>query len=184
MNDQWREILSKASPFVVVEARERDLDRLRYIENSWGSVTVKIIRGLKSRTNEDFFNEIAASLQFPYYFGGNWDALNDCINDMSWLSANQYILVFSNADRLLSEESPDQLGTLFDILRKAGLRWGLGSNHDIRHHAQGIEGKHEGAKFSFIMQVEDYQHAEEVFRQQVSERGIPLNRLPPLDHIK
>jgi hypothetical protein len=29
--------------------------------------------------------EFAASFQFPYYFGENWPAFDECINDLSWL---------------------------------------------------------------------------------------------------
>ena len=30
----------------------------------------------------------AAALQFPDWFGHNWDALADCITDLSWLPAH------------------------------------------------------------------------------------------------
>jgi len=30
----------------------------------------------------------AAALHFPDWFGHNWDALSDCLTDLSWLAAH------------------------------------------------------------------------------------------------
>jgi len=38
-------------------------------------VAVRFIRGKKSQDRVACFNEFSASLQFPYYFGENWDHL-------------------------------------------------------------------------------------------------------------
>jgi hypothetical protein len=42
------------------------------------------VRGDRSRDEEHFMTEVAAVLQFPYYFGENWDAFWDCMRDLSW----------------------------------------------------------------------------------------------------
>ena len=39
------------------------------------------VRGNKSPDDAHFFDELAAALQFPYYFGQNWSAVRDCITD-------------------------------------------------------------------------------------------------------
>jgi hypothetical protein len=36
---------------------------------------------------------VASELGFPAYFGENWDALLDCLRDMSWASADTYVIV-------------------------------------------------------------------------------------------
>jgi hypothetical protein len=35
-------------------------------------------------TKEQLLDAIAAAMEFPDYFGRNWDALNDCLGDMMW----------------------------------------------------------------------------------------------------
>lgn len=57
---------------------------------------------------------IAAALEFPDWFGANWDALEDCLSD---LPGKGYVLLF---------EQPipgDDLGVLIDILRSSAESW-------------------------------------------------------------
>lgn len=57
---------------------------------------------------------IAAALDFPDWFGANWDALEDCLSD---LPGKGYVLLF---------EQPipgDDLGVLIDILRSTAESW-------------------------------------------------------------
>jgi RNAse (barnase) inhibitor barstar len=47
------------------------------------------------KSKEDFLALIAKELQFPDWFGANWDALNDCLTD---LTKNGYVLIFENCE--------------------------------------------------------------------------------------
>jgi hypothetical protein len=40
-------------------------------------LTVRMTRGRKMRTVDGLFDEMAAALQFPCYFGANWDAFSE-----------------------------------------------------------------------------------------------------------
>ncbi|NBR28797.1 MAG: barnase inhibitor [Betaproteobacteria bacterium] len=40
-----------------------------------------------ARDKQSFLECCARSLQFPQTFGGNWDALADCLEDLAWLPA-------------------------------------------------------------------------------------------------
>lgn len=66
---------------------------------------------------EQLLKSIAAALGFPEWFGHNWDALEDCLTDLSWLQAPGYVLLFENP------EPGDALGVLIDILRSAAEFW-------------------------------------------------------------
>jgi hypothetical protein len=40
-------------------------------------VAVRFLRGRKMTTTASLLDEFSAALQFPYYFGGNWDAFDE-----------------------------------------------------------------------------------------------------------
>ena len=55
---------------------------------------------------KSFLAQIAQALHFPNSFGHNWDALNDSLTDLEWLSANAgYVLMFENADHFWSSRN-------------------------------------------------------------------------------
>lgn len=43
-------------------------------------------------TTDALLDELHQRLQFPDYFGGNWDALWECIRDLSWLPDGPVVL--------------------------------------------------------------------------------------------
>ena len=67
---------------------------------------------------EALLDEIAAALEFPATFGGNWDALADSLGDLSWLPAPGYVLFLDHAADL-REGAPDDFATLLEILDEA-----------------------------------------------------------------
>lgn len=66
---------------------------------------------------EKLLENIARALDFPDWFGGNWDALEDCLTDLSWRDAAGYVLLFEGA------KPGDELGVLIDVLRTAAEHW-------------------------------------------------------------
>src|SRR5262245_41285350 len=47
-----------------------------------GKRVARVVRGVKCSTATKLFDEFAAALQFPDYFGENWDAFSDCFADL------------------------------------------------------------------------------------------------------
>ena len=85
----------------------------------WLTVTTEAaptvaVDGRACRTRAAFFAEAARALDFPAYFGHNWDALVDCLRD-----AGAIDVVVSHAEELLADESPAQFATLLDIAATA-----------------------------------------------------------------
>ncbi len=87
-------------------------------------LVVRRIRGSKCRTKSALFDEVTAALQFPEYFGDNWDAFEESLNDLEWLPGDSYILLITNSHHLLDKEPADQLHTFLKILEAAGKEWG------------------------------------------------------------
>src|SRR4051794_36382752 len=88
----------------------------------WQSQTdgrvVRFVRGTKCKNVLSLFDEFSAALQFPYYFGENWNAFNECITDLDWLDARSFVLVVLDAAALLMDE-PESSSSLMRILRSA-----------------------------------------------------------------
>ena len=61
----------------------------------------------------------AAALRFPDWFGGNWDALEDCLGDLSWRAGEGHVLVLSNWPSLRA----DDFGVMVDVLRSSADYW-------------------------------------------------------------
>jgi hypothetical protein len=62
---------------------------------------------------------VARALDFPDWFGGNWDALEDCLTDLSWSRARDHVLLVEGADALAA----DDLGVFLDVLRSSAEYW-------------------------------------------------------------
>ena len=63
--------------------------------------------------------KLAAALAFPAWFGGNWDALEDCLTDLSWRAGEGHVLLLGGREGLPA----DDLGVLVDVLRAAAEHW-------------------------------------------------------------
>lgn len=44
------------------------------------------------KTEDALFDALSVALRFPDYFGKNWNALAECVRDLSWLSPGDVIL--------------------------------------------------------------------------------------------
>jgi hypothetical protein len=60
---------------------------------------------------------LAKGLAFPEWFGGNWDALEDSLSDLSWRPAKGHVLVLEGL------APGDDAGILVDVLRAAAEHW-------------------------------------------------------------
>lgn len=87
-----------------------------------GSAVVRRIRGSHSRTATALFDELAAALQFPAYFGANWNALRDMLADFSWLPADAYLLILEDADELLADAPDEVLSVGLRVLGEAASK--------------------------------------------------------------
>ena len=70
----------------------------------------------------ELFERIASALAFPDWFGANWDALFDCLNDLSWLPSRGCVLVFEHTEGL-AEEAPQVLHALRELLIESAVVW-------------------------------------------------------------
>lgn len=92
-----------------VRRAEEIIDRVR------GSALA--VAKIRYAEKDVLLKRIAAALDFPQWFGENWDALEDCLSDLSWRDAPGHVLIFEGA------RNGDDLGVLIDILRSSAEYW-------------------------------------------------------------
>jgi hypothetical protein len=66
---------------------------------------------------EKLFDSLSRALDFPQWFGRNWDALEDLLDDLSWRKGDGHVLVFR------SYPAGEELGILLDVLRSSAEYW-------------------------------------------------------------
>jgi hypothetical protein len=66
---------------------------------------------------EKLFDSLSRALDFPQWFGRNWDALEDVLDDLSWRKGDGHVLVFR------SYPAGEELGILLDVLRSSAEYW-------------------------------------------------------------
>lgn len=98
-----------------------DAAPFRYVENpdefrDSGALVVRI--PWAARSKEKVLGILSHALHFPRYFGWNWDALEECLGDLSWLppSIDRVILVHES---LPFSPGGEQLDIYLAVLREA-----------------------------------------------------------------
>ncbi|NJD31230.1 MAG: barstar family protein [Gammaproteobacteria bacterium] len=70
----------------------------------------------------DLLERVSRALGFPSWFGGNWDALFDCLADLGWRAAPGYVLILEHAGELRAT-APEVFDTAVAILEDAARAW-------------------------------------------------------------
>jgi RNAse (barnase) inhibitor barstar len=76
----------------------------------------------KANDKDDMLAAIAQALHFPDWFGHNFDALADCLGDMSWLPAEGYLVMLEHCDGIHSKAEADFVTTL-QIFQQVAEDW-------------------------------------------------------------
>ena len=69
-----------------------------------------------------FLDACATVMEFPAYFGKNWDAFEECLTDLSWAEADGYVILFDHADAF-ELGAPHDWQAAMDILGDAVKSW-------------------------------------------------------------
>ncbi len=71
---------------------------------------------------EGFLRRCAEVLRLPAYFGGNWDALHECLRDVS-ASGDPGAIVHWRGGAELARRAPEAVATALEILQDAAMYW-------------------------------------------------------------
>ncbi|MGH7626152.1 MAG: barstar family protein [Gemmatimonadaceae bacterium] len=92
------------------------------------SLVMRVLRGRHMQTVTTLCDEMGAALQFPYYFGGNFNAIEDCLTDLDWLPGNSYVLVVTDAPSVLARADPDDVEAFLALLARVHEYWQHGGD--------------------------------------------------------
>lgn len=76
----------------------------------------------KANDKEELLATVAKALEFPDWFGHNFDALADCLADMSWKPAEGYLVLLEHCDGIHGKAEQDFVSTL-QIFDQAANDW-------------------------------------------------------------
>ena len=82
------------------------------------------VDGSVIQTSDHLFGELATVMQFPEYFGWNWEALQECLRDLKWLEADAYVVFVYHAEQLWSC-APEVAGPLIEVWLSAANHWAM-----------------------------------------------------------
>lgn len=99
-------------------------EKVTYPLRDTGKV-VRELRGAKMRTLDGLYDEFAAALQFPHYFGENWPAFHECMIELEQLGYDVpgYVVVVRNAGELLADEHTDAFADMLGLLGRIADTW-------------------------------------------------------------
>ena len=69
-----------------------------------------------------FLSRCQAAFKLPRSFGHNWDALADCLGDLSWRPARGYVVHCRNGEAF-AHATPAEFAALLEILAGAATYW-------------------------------------------------------------
>ncbi len=120
-NKKFSEMLPRADLAGVVHlpqnARTAIVDAARDLAYFYAEVDLSEVR-----TKDAFLAALSEALSFPPWFGANWDALADCLADMSWSNADGYVLILLGADKFQAHARDDFL-TALTVLHDVAQTW-------------------------------------------------------------
>lgn len=117
---------SPKPPWLGVLGVRDEKSLLTFLAMGMPDIYIVSVDGRNCRTKTDLMTEFATKLRFPTYFGRNWDAFEDCLQDLRWLPLDQrcggYMVFVTHGDKLLIE-SPADYRTFVEIVKSTGEHW-------------------------------------------------------------
>ena len=90
-----------------------------------GDFVARVPGGITTR--EQLFEALHRELNLPSYFGGNWDALSDCLRDLSWIASRRVIIVHEAVPAMDTRT----LKAYLDVLAECVNDWKPGEEHEL-----------------------------------------------------
>jgi hypothetical protein len=97
------------------------LKALRVVSDGLDAGTALAVDASGAHDKATFMRCLARDLRFPPYFGGNWDAVEECLADRDWKAGVATFIKVTHAARLNAAD-PGVLNTFAEIVRDVAAR--------------------------------------------------------------
>ncbi len=87
-----------------------------------GPKTFDLEGGGEIGDKDSFLDAASRAMVFPDYFGHNWDAFEECIRDLGWAPASEYVALYDHVDRFACAD-PSASAIALDIFCSAVQHW-------------------------------------------------------------
>ncbi len=84
------------------------------------SIATLVLAGVED--DPGLFAALAAALRFPEYFGENWDAVDESLQDLDWLPREGLVVVVAHS-MAAWQSAPETMGKLVSAWLAASARW-------------------------------------------------------------
>lgn len=122
MSEQWQDLFRGAVPPALYVTRSRaQVKSINAVAEQQGWRCFHL-DGRHITTKATFLRRCAQVMEFPSYFGQNWDAFEECLRDLTWLPARGYLLLYDDV-AAFARHSPGEWATAYDILDDAVTHW-------------------------------------------------------------
>jgi RNAse (barnase) inhibitor barstar len=111
----------KKSPGIYELTEDISLEELSQLCQS-NSCQLFYIDGQAIRSKSAFMEAFAKGMNFPSYFGNNWDAFEECLTDLDWCLSSKYIIIYDHLNNFAQAE-PQQWEVARDIFQSAVDYW-------------------------------------------------------------
>jgi RNAse (barnase) inhibitor barstar len=74
------------------------------------------------RDKQGLLDAVAKALRFPEWFGGNWDALQDCLTDLSWNKARGYVVLLEHGAEF-TQCAPREIAAAIEVFESVAEYW-------------------------------------------------------------
>jgi len=76
----------------------------------------------RARGKSGLFEALSKALKFPAHFGKNWDALNDCLTDLTWVDGRGWVLILAHG-RPFAAKHPAEFDIALDLFNGVAAWW-------------------------------------------------------------
>lgn len=119
-NDPLRPSAASAGDAGIYRLARADLAALKQAAVELGQAVFEVNLE-KARNVPGFIRAMSGALDFPEWFGGNLDALHDCLTDLSWRPATGYIITLDRSEALRA--NPTSFAMFNEVLASASDAW-------------------------------------------------------------